>query len=78
MFDATIFYRELIKQEKKKGINRLSKFSFDLSKLRFVLATIHRAENTDNKEVLINIFSALKYRSAISPIMKGAMIAPHD
>jgi len=53
MFDAINYYKEIAKH------NKLSIFSsLDIPK-NYLLATVHRAENTDNKEKLINIFHAL-------------------
>ena len=48
MFDAVLFYREYAKKPK-----------LELSD-QFVLATVHRAENTDDPERLINIFKAFE------------------
>jgi len=47
MEDAALFYKELSKPP-----------NFEISK-PFILATIHRAENTDNRERLTSIFNAL-------------------
>jgi UDP-GlcNAc3NAcA epimerase len=48
MFDAVLFYRQYAKKPQ-----------FDFPQ-HFVLATIHRAENTDDPERLTNIFNALE------------------
>jgi UDP-GlcNAc3NAcA epimerase len=52
MFDASLFFKEKAYQP-----DFFSKNKKDLGK--FILATIHRAENTDNIEKLKNIFKAL-------------------
>ncbi len=54
MKDAVEFYSKL-SEEKSTIINSLK-----LSKNNFVLATIHRQENTDSKKSLENIFKALE------------------
>lgn len=51
MQDAAMFYAE---QSSKKS-NIIKKLKLD----KFALVTIHRAENTDNKENIVNIFNAL-------------------
>lgn len=53
MFDAVLFYREKVKQMP----NIAEKFAFLPES--FALCTIHRAENTDDKNKLKNIFAAL-------------------
>lgn len=53
MYDSYIYNSKKINFSQGVDLN-------NLISNKFVLATIHRAENTDNKEVLINIFSALK------------------
>lgn len=53
MQDAAIFYSQK-SQEYSKIINELK-----LEKRKFVLTTCHRAENTDDKDRLTNIFAAL-------------------
>lgn len=58
MLDANLFYREKLK---KKGINRLSGIkgiTAGFFEEEFILATVHRAENTDNIEKLGNILDA--------------------
>lgn len=54
MKDAVEFYSK-VSEEKSPILHDLS-----LVKNKFVLATIHRQENTDDKEKLTNIFSALE------------------
>ena len=53
MEDAALFYSQ--KSEEVSDIIR----NLKLTKGNYILATIHRAENTDNKENLINIIEAL-------------------
>ncbi|MEW5766783.1 MAG: UDP-N-acetylglucosamine 2-epimerase (non-hydrolyzing) [bacterium] len=50
MYDASLFYRQF---SKKPHIANLQKNGF-------ILATVHRAENTDNKFRLLNIFEAFE------------------
>lgn len=62
MFDAFQFYTQLLEKEKEHGKSRLSIFSELTSEILnsgFVLATIHRAENTDEPGKLKNIIFAL-------------------
>ncbi|WP_299008161.1 non-hydrolyzing UDP-N-acetylglucosamine 2-epimerase [uncultured Tenacibaculum sp.] len=54
MKDAVEFYSK-VSEEKSTIISDLN-----LAKNEFVLATIHRQENTDDKEKLANVFSALE------------------
>lgn len=56
MFDATIYYQNLINQQVTNG---LMQYDFPEISDKFYLATIHRAENTDDKNRLSNIISAL-------------------
>lgn len=61
MLDANIYYREKLYKEKKLGINRLTKIkglSLNFFKDDYILATVHRAENTDDIEKLRNILDA--------------------
>lgn len=61
MLDANIFYLEKLRKEKIEGKNRLNEIKelpTDVLKNDFVLATVHRAENTDNIDKLKNIISA--------------------
>lgn len=62
MFDSILFYKKMA--EKKCSISDLTKES------DFYLATVHRAENTDDKERLQNIFSAFSEldKSVILPL----------
>ena len=62
MLDASIFYRQILKNEKSDGISRLNNLNNltpEIFNGSFALATIHRAENTDDSEKLSNIISAL-------------------
>jgi UDP-GlcNAc3NAcA epimerase len=52
MFDATLYYRDI----SHRDTDRLSRLGVDGE---FVLATVHRAENTDNRERLRGIVDAL-------------------
>ena len=54
MYDAAIFFGKRA-EEKSKVLNRLN-----LKHKTYLLGTIHRAENTDNKEKLSNIFKAFR------------------
>ncbi len=53
MYDTALYFAELSSQ-KSKILEQLA-----LKPKKYVLATIHRAENTDHKERLTNIFNAL-------------------
>lgn len=53
MYDAALYYAEL--SEKKSSVLQ----KFELSPKKYILATIHRAENTDDPENLRTIFSSL-------------------
>lgn len=57
MFDATLYYSELAKT-KSKIHQELSLQGKD-----YILATVHRAENTDNLEKFTNIIDSLIYSS---------------
>ena len=54
MYDATLQFSQ--EAEEKSSILR----DLRLEKEEYILATVHRAENTDNRQRLFNIFSALK------------------
>lgn len=59
MLDANIYYRQLLEDE--NGISRLSKIPNIEAKIKegdFILATVHRAENTDDRDKLNEIISA--------------------
>lgn len=61
MLDASLFYRQIIKGEKASDISRLNNIyglTAEVINGSFALATIHRAENTDDPEKLENIISA--------------------
>jgi len=55
MEDATLFYREIAKQSRDTLTN------FGLSENNFILATVHRAENTNSIENLSNTITALNH-----------------
>lgn len=63
MYDAALYYGDRA-QEKSRIMQTLA-----LSPKAFVLATIHRAENTDNPERLQNIMAALKRIAAEMPVI---------
>lgn len=63
MFDASLFYRNRAKQQ-SSIIDKLNLIGSE-----FVLATCHRAENTDNPERLKNILSALSDISTELPVV---------
>ncbi len=54
MYDATLYYNETLSSQQFKKINLRQATNND-----YILCTIHRAENTDSKERLINITRAL-------------------
>jgi UDP-GlcNAc3NAcA epimerase len=61
MLDASLFYQQKLQNEKKQGIHRLKNIaalSAPVLQNEFILATVHRAENTDNPEKLKNIIDA--------------------
>lgn len=61
MFDAAIFYGK--KADQKSEILEIH----DLTSRKYILTTIHRAENTDDKEILSSILKSLE--SAKLPIV---------
>ena len=63
MYDAVLFYRDLAR--KKADVLQ----SLNLQPKQFALATIHRAENTDDPRRLAEIFSALKLIAADLPVV---------
>ena len=80
MFDASLFYRH--RNQKPEWFDRLG-----LAPNEFVLATIHRAENTDDPKKLQNIFNGLMASKmpVILPLhprtktqLKKLTIAPSD
>ena len=58
MYDAVLFYKKYAKKPK----------SIDIKK-DFILVTVHRAENTDNKTNLINIIDALEEIAKEKPVI---------
>lgn len=61
MLDANLYYLKKLQTEKGKGINRLDNvrgLNKEIIQNDFVLATVHRAENTDNQEKLNQIIEA--------------------
>jgi UDP-GlcNAc3NAcA epimerase len=63
MYDAALYYRDRA-QEKSRIMETLA-----LESKTFVLATIHRAENTDNPERLQNIMDALSRIALEIPVI---------
>jgi UDP-GlcNAc3NAcA epimerase len=63
MYDAVLFYRDMAR--KKADVLH----SLKLTPKQFALATIHRAENTDDPQRLGEIFSALKQIAADLPVV---------
>ena len=63
MYDAALYYGDRA-QEKSRSMQTLA-----LSPKAFVLATIHRAENTDNPERLLNIMAALNSIALEMPVV---------
>ena len=59
MLDATLFYQRVLAIEEQQGKNRLSNLNLKHIPEYFLLATIHRAENTDNITRLTQIVEAL-------------------
>lgn len=59
MYDAALFYRKLAKRPDKP----------DLPDTGFILCTVHRAENTDDKDRLRNIFDALNAIAEETPVV---------
>lgn len=62
MLDASLYYRQILKDENTVGNNRLKNIQglpFEVIDRSYALATVHRAENTDDPEKLANIISAL-------------------
>jgi UDP-GlcNAc3NAcA epimerase len=67
MLDAHLYYRGLLEKELSQGVSRLNKIQGlpkDIERRDFVLATVHRAENTDDilklKEI-IDAFNLLPF-----------------
>jgi UDP-GlcNAc3NAcA epimerase len=61
MLDASLFYRNILQSESTSGFSRLKDLKGITTEIldgNFVLATVHRAENTDDIEKLSNIISA--------------------
>ena len=62
MYDVSLFFRE-----KAAALHTLEKWK--VSEKQYALCTIHRAENTDDKNRLKNIFAALQEITAEVPIV---------
>lgn len=65
MFDAAIYFGEIAEQ-KSTLLKKLG-----LQSKEFILATVHRAENTDSRDTLIQIFEAL-----IAVVQKHTLVLP--
>ena len=63
MYDASLFYRQ--KASPSENLKKL----VDSFENKFLLATVHRAENTDDKIRLGSIFSALGEMSSEEPVV---------
>jgi len=59
MYDATLYYQNVLLNEEKQGLNRLENIGLKKIPQQFLLATIHRAENTDDATRLAQIVEAL-------------------
>lgn len=59
MYDATLFYQQVLLKEKSQNMSRLAGLNLRQMPDHFILATIHRAENTDDLVRLSNIVAAL-------------------
>lgn len=62
MYDATLYYRELAR-------NQFSLDQWGLKEKQYALCTLHRAENTDNHQRLKNILTALGEIASDIPII---------
>ena len=58
MYDATLFYQQVLKAEATTNKDRLTDLELHTLPEKFLLATIHRAENTDDLQRLTNIVNA--------------------
>jgi UDP-GlcNAc3NAcA epimerase len=58
MYDAVLYYKQFARKPKNLEIEK-----------DFILCTVHRAENTDNKDRLLNIIDALKEISKSIPVV---------
>ncbi len=59
MYDATLYYQNVLLNEEKQGLNRLENIGLKKIPQQFLLSTIHRAENTDDATCLAQIVEAL-------------------
>jgi UDP-GlcNAc3NAcA epimerase len=62
MYDVSLFLRE-------KALSSFSLSNWDVTEKEYALCTVHRQENTDNKERLENIFRALQHISRETDIL---------
>ena len=58
MYDATLFYQQVLQKEAIQGKSRLGELKINEIPHHFFLATIHRAENTDDVSRLTHIVEA--------------------
>ena len=61
MLDASLFYRKILQNERASGLSRLKDLkgvTTEILDANFALATVHRAENTDDIDKLSSIISA--------------------
>lgn len=63
MYDATLFYQQVLHKEARQGISRLDELKIEEIPNHFFLATIHRAENTDDVLRLSHIVEAFNEMS---------------
>ena len=62
MLDASLFYSKIISDEKSSGLSRIKwikSLQVAIENGNYALATIHRAENTDNVDSITSIIDAL-------------------
>jgi UDP-GlcNAc3NAcA epimerase len=59
MYYTTLYYQNVLLNEEKQGLNWLEKLGLKKIPQQFLLATIHRAENTDDATRLAQIVEAL-------------------
>ena len=60
MLDASLYYRKKLKEKNSGRLSQIKGLTPEVINGGFVLATIHRAENTDQPEKLGNIVEAFK------------------
>lgn len=65
MYDATLFYQQVLQKEALQGKSRLNELKINKIPHHFFLATIHRAENTDDVSCLTHIVEAFNEMSHV-------------